>query len=89
MNKQQYDLAIERLVDQALAEKVVKYNRYGVGSFSLDPSLLPADLPTDRYGCYDSFICSGNGCAQTRNKGGRCYITFNIEPEFEFDGKQY
>lgn len=77
MTKQQYDLAIEQLIDQALTENVVTYNRYGVGSFTLDPSLLPSDLPTDRYGCYDSFIWNGNGCAQTCNRGGRCYITFN------------
>ena len=85
MTKQQYDRAIERLIDQALAEKVVTYNRHGVGSFSLDPSLLPADLPTDKYGCYDSIILSGNGSAQTRNKGGRCYIMFDIDPEFTIE----
>lgn len=85
MTKQQYDLAIERLIDQALAEKVVTYNRYGVGSFTLDPSMLPADLPVDRYGCYDSFILSGNGSAQTRNKGGRCYIMFDIDPEVTYN----
>jgi len=84
MTKQQYDLAIERLIDQALAEKVVTYNRYGVGGFTLDPSLLPADLPIDRYGCYDSIILSGNGSAQTHKRGGRCYITFNIDPEVNY-----
>lgn len=63
---------------------VVTYNRHGVGSFTLDPAMLPAGLPLDRYGCYDSFILNGNGSAQTHKRGGRCYITFNIDPEVEY-----
>jgi hypothetical protein len=85
MTKQQYDLVIENLIDRALRERVVIYNRHGVGSFDLNPSLLPAGLPLDRYGCYDSLILNGNGSAQTHKRGGRCYITFNIDPEVEYN----
>lgn len=83
--KTQIDRQIERLIDQALAEKLVRFNRHGVGSFEIAATLLPESITFDRLGLYDAILLSGNGSAQVRNrKRGPITITFDIDPEVTY-----
>ena len=86
--KEQIDLAIERLIDQALAEKLVTFDKHGVGGFDLNAELLPVGITFDRLGLYDAILLNGNGSAQVRKrKNGRTSIVFNIDPIVEYEGK--
>lgn len=71
------DQQIERLIDQAMATKVARFNRHGVGAFEVCAGDLPEGITFDRLGLYDASILSGNGQAQVRNrKRGPISITF-------------
>lgn len=82
------DYQIEKLIDQALDAKLVKFNRHGVGSFYLSLDALPADITFDRHGFYDATLLNGNGCAQVRknarlSRQGVVSVVFNIDPDIE------
>jgi len=83
--KELIDRQIERLIDQALDEKLVRFNRHGVGSFEVTAALLPESITFDRLGLYDAILLNGNGSAQVRNrKRGPITITFDIDPEVAY-----
>lgn len=78
---------IEQLIDQASAQQIIRFNRYGVGAFDVDAATLPQGLVFERLGLCDVTILNGNGCAQIRKrKQGPTTITFNIDPEVHYEG---
>lgn len=76
------DQQIESLINDAIGQNIVRYNRHGLGGFEIAADQLPQDITFDRLGLYDATLLNGNGCAQLRKrKRGPITITFSIEPE--------
>lgn len=87
--KEQIDLQVERLIEQALKAHLVRFNRHGVGAFDITADQLPTGITFDRLGLYDALLLNGNGSAQIRKrKRGPISIVFNIDPEVGYEGAQ-
>lgn len=79
------DMQIEKLIDTALAQKIVSFNKHGVGGFYLTIDQLPDGITFDRHGLYDATLLNGNGVAQIRKrKRGPISCVFSIDPVVEY-----
>lgn len=72
---------IDALVNEALEQKLVTFNKHGVGAFNVSLDLLPSDLKFDRLNLHDVTGMNGNLTAQIRRRKGYASVVFNVEFE--------